>query len=125
MTGAEYPAQPIWKTSLRARCPRCGEGHLFKGFLVVRPACDVCGLDLTTVDTGDGPAVFVIFAVCILMGIGALWLEFKFSPPLWVHMVIWIPFVLIVGIGLLRPFKAALVALQYKYQARPGELDVS
>ena len=123
-TERDYPLQPIWKVSLHSRCPRCGEGRLFTGFLDVRPTCDVCGLDLTKVDTGDGPAVFVIFAVCILMGAGALWLELTFSPPFWVHMAIWVPFILIFGIGLLRPFKAALVAIQYKYQARPGELDV-
>ena len=125
MTNPEdFPPQPVWKTSIQSRCPRCGQGALFKGFLDVRPSCSSCGLDLTKVDTGDGPAVFVIFAVCILMGAGALWLELSYSPPVWVHMAIWIPFILIFGIGLLRPFKAALVALQYKYQARPGELDV-
>jgi uncharacterized protein (DUF983 family) len=124
VTGIEdFPLQPVWKTSILCRCPRCGQGPLFTGFLDVRPSCPSCGLDLTQVDTGDGPAVFVIFAVCILMGAGALWLEMTLAPPYWVHLVIWIPFILIFGIGLLRPFKAALVALQYKYQAREGELD--
>ena len=125
MTGApDFPHQPVWKVSLLSLCPRCGRGPLFHGFLAVRPSCPVCGLDLTQVDTGDGPAVFVIFAVCIVMGAGALWLEMAVAPPYWVHLAIWIPFILVFGIGLLRPFKAALVALQYKYQARPGELDV-
>ena len=55
---------------LRGRCPRCGEGRLFHGFLSLRPACERCGLDYGFADAGDGPAVFVIliggFIVVIL-----------------------------------------------------------
>jgi uncharacterized protein (DUF983 family) len=45
---------------LRGRCPQCGEGHLFRGFLTMRPRCESCGLDYSFADAGDGPAIFVI-----------------------------------------------------------------
>ena len=45
---------------LAGRCPRCGKGKLFAGFLSLRPACESCGLEFDFADAGDGPAVFVI-----------------------------------------------------------------
>ena len=105
---------------LSCRCPRCGKGALFKGALTldVRERCPVCGLDLTFVDPGDGPAVFAIMLLGLLILGGALIVEFKLSPPLWVHVVLWAPVTLVVALGLLRPLKGVLIALQHHHKAR-------
>jgi uncharacterized protein (DUF983 family) len=118
----EYPPQPPVLTGLAGRCPRCGEGRLFQGFLKVRPRCDVCGLDLRFADSGDGPAVFVtLFAGLIVLGI-ALWTELVYEPPFWVHLVIFLPLTIIVCLGLLRPMKGIMVALQYRNRAEQARL---
>jgi len=106
---------PITRAALGCRCPRCGEGALFAGLLTVRPACPSCGLDFSAEDAGDGPAVFVIFLLgLIVVGLAAL-VELKFAPPIWVHMLLWTPLILGGGILLLRPLKAGLIALQYRH----------
>jgi uncharacterized protein (DUF983 family) len=109
--------------TLLGRCPRCGRGKLFAGFLKIAPACGVCGLDYSRFDAGDGPAVFVILIVGAIVAGGALIVEVKFSPPYWVHAVIWGPMVLILSLGLLRPLKAGLVVLQYKHRAEEGRIS--
>src|SRR5207237_7663568 len=73
------------------RCPRCGEGRLFTGLLTVRPSCPACGLDLSAQDAGDGPAVFVIlFLGLIVVGLAAI-VEIRFTPPVWLHLLLWTP----------------------------------
>jgi uncharacterized protein (DUF983 family) len=90
---------------------------LFKGFLDVRPRCEACGFDLARADSGDGPAVFVIFVVGFIVVGLALWTEVRFSPPYWLHVVLWLPLTVALTFGLLRPFKATLIALQFKHKA--------
>ena len=110
-----FPAVPVMRAALGCRCPRCGEGPLFAGLLQVRAACAICGLDLSAQDAGDGPAVFVIlFLGLIVVGLAAL-VEIWFSPPLWVHLVLWTPLILGGAIAMLRLFKAGLIALQYRH----------
>jgi uncharacterized protein (DUF983 family) len=90
---------------------------LFSGYLNVAPACAACGLDFSPFQAGDGPAVFVILIVGALVAGGALVTEVTFHPPYWVHAIIWGPAILILSLGLLRPFKAALIVLQHKHRA--------
>ena len=105
----------LTRTALACRCPRCGEGALFTGLLTVRPSCPTCGLDLSAQDAGDGPAVFVIFFLgLIVVGLAAI-VEIKFSPPIWVHLVLWTPLILGGAILMLRPLKAGLIALQFRH----------
>lgn len=118
-----YPPISPFKAGLSCRCPRCGEGRIFKGFLDVAPACTACGLDFSKIDTGDGPAVFIIMIVGFLVVGMALWVEVTFEPPYWVHLVLWLPAILIASFGLLRPFKATLLALTYRHRASEGRLD--
>ena len=80
-------------------------------------ACDVCGQDYSKVDSGDGPAVFIILIVGAIVAGLAVWTEFTYSPPYWVQLTIWIPTILILSVGLLRPAKALLIALQFKHKA--------
>ena len=89
-----FPPISLTRAALACRCPRCGEGALFTGLLTVRPSCPACGLDLSAQDAGDGPAVFVIFFLgLIVVGLAAI-VEIKFSPPLWVHIVLWTPLII-------------------------------
>jgi uncharacterized protein (DUF983 family) len=95
---------------------------MFTGFLGLKPRCEVCDLDYSFVDAGDGPAVFVIlFAGFIVVG-AALVTEVRYAPPIWVHVVLWLPLILITTIAPLRPMKGVLIALQYHHKAAEGRL---
>ena len=113
----------ILAAGVRGRCPRCGRGRLFRGFLELAPSCDSCGLDYSFADSGDGPAVFIILIVGFLVVGLALWVEFAFCPPYWVHIAIWVPLILGLSIGLLRPLKGMFVAIQYRNKAAEGRLE--
>ena len=107
---------------LKGLCPRCGQGGLFDGYIAVRNACPACGLDYAIFDTGDGPMVFGILIVgAIVCGL-ALWVEFTFQPPLWVHAMLWLPLICILTALFLRLSKSALLVLQYKHKAGEGRL---
>lgn len=111
MTGS-----PI-STGLACRCPRCGQGKLFEGFLKVAERCEVCGLDLAKQDAGDGPAVFLIFILGFLVVPLALLVEAWFEPPIWVHAVLWTVVVIGLALAMLRPAKGILIALQFHHKA--------
>ena len=72
---AQWPPLSPFSTGIRGRCPRCGQGHLFKGFLTLRPNCEVCGLDYSFADPADGPAFFVICFACVPSVALAVWIE--------------------------------------------------
>lgn len=108
---------------LRGRCPNCGEGRLFQGFLSVAPSCPVCGYDLAKADSGDGPAVFVILIAGFICAFAALFTEVAFSPPVWVHLVVFLPMTLAVCVGLLRPTKGVLLAAQFANRASEARND--
>jgi uncharacterized protein (DUF983 family) len=102
---------------LMGRCPNCGEGPLFVGFLEVSPRCEACGFDLAKADSGDGPAVFVILIAGFIVAFAALITEIAVHPPVWVHLVLWLPATLILCLLLLRPTKGLLLASQFKNRA--------
>lgn len=116
------PVDPV-KAGIACRCPRCGQGRLFSGLLSVRPSCTSCGLDHSFADSGDGPAVFVILIIgFVIVGL-ALWMEVNYSPPIWLHLMLWIPAAVALCLWLLRVLKSVLIALQYRNNARQGEID--
>jgi uncharacterized protein (DUF983 family) len=102
---------------LLCACPRCGKGKLFRGFLTLRPRCEVCGLDYDFADAGDGPAVFIILIAGFIVVAAALITEVMYRPPFWVHAALWLPLILVVTLGPLRPMKGLLIALQYHHRA--------
>ena len=102
---------------LRCACPRCGKGKMFRGFLTVPPRCEVCELDYGFADSGDGPAVFIMFLAGFIVVGAALVTEVLYHPPYWVHAVLWVPLILIITLGLLRPMKGLMIALQYYHKA--------
>jgi uncharacterized protein (DUF983 family) len=116
------PVEPI-AAGLKGRCPRCGEGKLFSSFLSVGNECGVCGLDYSFADAGDGPAVFVILIIGFVVVGLALWLEVNFGPPLWLHLLLWIPLTVVLSLGSLRLIKGVLITLQYRNKAAEGRLD--
>ncbi|MEX0409028.1 DUF983 domain-containing protein [Aquibium sp. LZ166] len=120
---AHYPPVDPVSAGLKGRCPRCGEGKLFKGFLAVGDRCANCDLDYSYADAGDGPAVFVILIIGFVVVGLALWMEVTVNPPLWVHFLLWIPLTIALGLVSLRLIKGVLLTLQYSNKAAEGRLD--
>ena len=102
---------------LSCRCPRCGRGKLFKGLLSVPSSCPSCGLDLQQSDTGDAGAVIVIMLLGAIVAGLAIWTEFRFSPPIWVHIVLWPVVTFPAAILMMRLAKSTLVGLQYRHRS--------
>jgi uncharacterized protein (DUF983 family) len=107
---------------LAGRCPDCGRGKLFSRYLTLAPRCNVCGLDYSFADSGDGPAVFVILVTGFIVVGAALFVETAYAPPYWVHALLWGPLAILLPLLLLRSFKGVLIALQYKHKAQEGRL---
>ena len=107
---------------LACKCPRCGRGKLFSGFLTLRPRCEACELDYAFIDAGDGPAIFVIMLAGAIVVASALIVEVKYQPPFWLHAVLWLPLILATTLLPLRSMKALLIALQFHHKAAPGRL---
>ncbi len=121
-----YSAISPFHAGLMGLCPRCGKGKLFKGYLALDDGCNHCGLSYDFANSGDGPAVFIILIAGFIVTGAALYTEVVYQPPLWVHAALWLPFGLALPLLLLRPFKATLIALQYKYraeEARPSDAE--
>ena len=104
---------PAMKRGFRGRCPRCGEGKLFRAFLKVDNNCSVCGLDFTPHRADDLPAYLVIVIVGHLVVPMALMIETEYSPPVWLQLAIYLPFTLFASLLLLQPVKGAVVGLQW------------
>ncbi len=113
---ARDSAAPLISTALRGRCPRCGRGSLFAGYIRVAPKCPVCGLSLAGHDTGDGPAFFIMLPLCIITAVLALLFDHLVQPPIWAHIIIWPIFIAVVVGFSLRPVKSIMVGLQYRYR---------
>jgi uncharacterized protein (DUF983 family) len=110
------------RRGITCKCPRCGCGKLFAGFLTLKPECDACGLDYAFTDAGDGPAVFVIMIAGAIVVASALIVEVKYRPPFWVHAALWLPLTLVVTLWPLRAIKSLLIALQFHHKAAEGRL---
>jgi uncharacterized protein (DUF983 family) len=109
--------------ALKGLCPRCGNRTLFAGIASFAPKCRACGLDFAGFNVGDGPAAFLIFIVGGIVVALAIWVELAFSPPFWVHVLLWVPLTTILVVGLLRLSKALLLALEYRHRAHEGRLQ--
>ena len=121
----DAPAPTVYDSAMRGlvcRCPRCGKGNLYAGFLTLRPSCEVCGLDYAFIDSGDGPAIFVIMLAGAIVVAAALIVEVKYQPPFWLHAALWLPLILVTTLLPLRSMKSLLIALQFHHKAAPGRL---
>jgi len=120
---AEVPVPSPYVAGLSCRCPRCGKGKLFQGFLTLRPNCEACGLDYNFADAGDGPAIFIILLAGAVVVAAALIVEVLYQPPYWLHALLWGPLILIVTLLPLRLMKSLLIALQFHHKAAEGRLE--
>ena len=119
----ERSLRPPISRGLSGRCPRCGEGKLFDGFLKLRPRCERCGLDYAFADSGDGPAIFVILISGFVVVFAALVVEFTYQPPYWLHALLWLPLIAVTTLVPLRLIKGMMIALQFHHQAAEGRLS--
>lgn len=121
----DYPPTTVLQSAMRGlacKCPRCGQGKMYAGFLTLAPACDHCGLDYAFIDTGDGPAIFIIMLAGAVVVAAALIVEIKYQPPYWLHAALWLPLILATTLLPLRAMKSLLIALQFHHKAAPGQL---
>ena len=118
-----YPDLSSVSTGLRGKCPRCGRGNLYNGFLTIADKCSSCDLDFEFADAGDGATWFVmVISSAVTMG-AILWVEFTYHPAYWVFALIAIPLALGLPLLLLKPAKAMLINQQYKTDAAPGKIS--
>lgn len=122
-TPAPGDGPPIAAVALKGLCPRCGAPGLFAGWVRFADRCTACGLDFTRFNVGDGPAAFLTLILGAIVTAMAITLELKLHPPLWLHMLTWIPVTAAGVIWSLRIAKAALVAAEYRNAAREGRID--
>jgi len=118
-----YPLISPYSAGLGGKCPRCGQGALFEGFLSLREKCEVCGLDYAKADAGDGPAVFVIFIVGFAAVAVAFIARYAWQAPMWLAFLLSAGLAIGLTLALLRPLKATLIALQYANKAAEGRLE--
>lgn len=107
----------ILRCGWSGKCPRCGEGHMFAGWLSLATRCEVCGLEFSFANADDGPAFFALCITAFPLTFIAVWLQVEFEPPWWVHVLTSVPILAIGCLGSLRPFKGWLVASQYVNKA--------
>jgi len=115
-TTVALPPRPVFQSMLRGalcRCPACGHGALFDGYLTVRPECPACGEALHHHRADDAPPYFTILIVGHIIVSLVLTVEIAFRPPIWVHMSLWVPLTILSSLALLRPIKGAVVGLQW------------
>ena len=126
MTEDPYPlanAPTIAQVALKGLCPRCGKPTLFAKWSNFTDRCPNCGLDFSKFNVGDGPAAFLTLILGALVVTLAITLELKVHPPLWLHMLIWIPFTAGGVVLSLRAAKGALMSAEYRNAAREGRID--
>ncbi len=109
---------------LAGRCPHCGDGALFAGFLTIAPRCPRCGFELAKADSGDGPAVFVIFIAGFIAAFGVMFTAiFYRHAPIWISFAIWLPLAALLCLALLRPMKGLMIAAQFANRASEAGRD--
>ena len=113
----------IAEVAVQGRCPRCGASTLFDGYSRFAPRCSACELDLTQFNVGDGPAAFLTLILGAIITACAVVVEVIFSPPFWVHILLWLPITVIGVMTSLRVAKRALLAAEYRNAAREGRLQ--
>jgi uncharacterized protein (DUF983 family) len=114
------PTSPLL-AGLALRCPNCAKGRLFKSYLKLADRCTACGEDLSALEQGDGPAVFVTLILGFLVVGLALFVEVRYTPPFWVHAVLWLPLTLGGSLALLAPLKGLLIGVHFRH--RKGDVE--
>lgn len=111
----------LLRISLLGLCPKCGAQTLFRGWVSFAHKCSGCGLDIQGFNVGDGAAAFLIFFITGIVFAGVIIVQLSYSPPWWVHVLLWVPLTFALTLGLLRISKAALLTAEYRNAAREGK----
>jgi uncharacterized protein (DUF983 family) len=125
---APSPHRDAWlaiKRGLRGRCPRCGQGKLFRAFLKTSDACSVCGQDFSHHRADDLPAYLVIVVVGHIVVPAGLWIETNYSPSVLLQLALYLPFTLVSSVLLLQPVKGAVVGLQWAFRMHGFDDDAA
>lgn len=117
------PKPELAQVALRGLCPRCGEPTLFAGVLRFAERCSACRLDFSQFNVGDGPAAFLTLIIGTLVTVAALVVEAAYSPPYWLHALLWLPLTVITVMASLRIAKAALLGIEMQRTAREGRIQ--
>ena len=117
-TPAPARIDPI-RAGLRCRCPNCGKGRLFSGFLKVVDRCEACGFDFNRLNTGDGAAIFIMQIAGGIVVFSALAVMIAYDPPIWLLLLVTLPLTAGLSVGLMRPGKGVMIALQMRNKAAP------
>ena len=123
MRDDQYPPLPPMSVGPAGKCPRCGQGSIFSGFITLKEKCDVCDLDLSFADAADGPAFFVMLIASVPVLGFVLWMILGVGASYWLTALITLPLLIVLCILPLRPIKGWLVASQYYHKAEQGKLD--
>jgi len=110
------------QSAIAGLCPRCGAKALFAGPIKFAERCPACGLDFSAFNVGDGPAAFLTLIIGAIIAGSAIGVELGFSPPWWVHVLLWPVITLALLLGALRVAKGLLLALEYRNAAREGRI---
>lgn len=110
--------KPNWKAAFLGRCPACGKSGAFKDIVKIADNCASCGVELKNYETADGPAFFAISIVGTIAGLGAGLLEVLANPPLWVHFAVWVPFIMVFSLIIIRITKTLMIAHQMDLKNR-------
>ena len=113
----------LLRGALRGACPRCGAATLFRGAVRFAERCRACGLDFTQSNVGDGPAAFLTLILGAAVSVGAVLIQIRWEPSLWLQLLIWVPVTAAGVVGSLRVAKAALLTVEYRQRAKDGSLD--
>ena len=120
MTETSRPA-PV-AAALKGLCPRCGAPTLFAGPVAFAERCRACGLDYNAFNVGDGPAAILTLVLGAIVVGGAIAIQLRFGPPVWLQVLVWTPITVALVIGSLRVTKAALMGAEYRAAAREGRI---
>lgn len=97
------------------RCPSCGQGSLFRGYLRVAERCGACGAPVGRVRADDAPPYFTIFIVGHIVIPLMLMAERGYAPSSWTMAAVFLPLTLLMSLVLLRPVKGATVGLMMRF----------
>lgn len=114
---AAWPTPPLLTAMRRGvfgRCPACGQGPAFAGWLRVTQTCPVCTAPLGTIRADDAPPYFTVFILAHIV-IGALVaLERSVTLSVTTELMIFLPATLLLAVGLIRPVKGATLGLMLR-----------
>ncbi len=118
------PARPVFRSLWRGfarRCPACGEGQFFSGYLSLGEGCSHCEEPLGTIRADDIPPYFTIAIVGHIVVPLILLVERHAPPPLWLNLVVWPSLTLALTLLLLPKVKGAVVGLMWSLRLRGDE----